>query len=391
MKFTTQLSNFQKLLQRVMPAVAPRATFEALEYISLSLEGNELIAIASDNEITIKSKTTVEGNGNGEILIPAKKINEIVKVLDSTKDMHFECKDDFIIKITSGKGKFQINGMNPEEYVELPKLLATDPPSIEKKKGKNTSIAFFKREIIQKLAAQTYFAVSQDEYRLNMSGVLFQFRKSYVNVVATDSFRLVRSTAFADEHEYPNEVDILVPARAVEICKKIDENLIMSLDAEQENHSLLRMDFGDTTIVTRLINENFPKYEAIIPVSSNCQATFDVSELLNAVKRVAPIANEKQKKCKLEFFEDKLKVISENEDTSEEATEEIPAELLDADTFAATFNIKYLEEVMQNISPDDTTNNLVSMFFVSADRAALVKPKADQESLIMILMPIRMA
>ena len=391
MKFTTQLSNFQKLLQKVLPAVPARAAFEALEYISLSLVGDELTAIASDTEITIKSKTTVAGANNGELLVPAKKINEIVKVLDATKDMHLECNDDFVIKITSGKGKFQINGMNPEEYIELPELFDVELPSIKDKTDKNHATAFFKKEIIQKLATQTYFAVSQDEYRLNMSGVLFQFRQTYVNAVATDSFRLVRSTTFATETEFPNDINILVPARAVEICRKVDEDLTMLLDMEQEKHSSLRMDFGDTTIVTRLINENFPKYEAIIPVSNNCQATFDISEILGAIKRVAPIANERYKKCKLDFSAEKLKVICENEDTNEEAIEEVSAELLDADEFSITFNIKYLEEVMQNVSPDDTMNNLVSMFFISSDKAALIKPKSEQESLVMILMPIRMS
>jgi len=387
MKFTTQLSNFQKLLQKVLPAVAQKAHFDALEHISLSLVDNDLTAVASDTEISIKSKTTVYGEGNGEILVPAKKINEIVKVLDSTKDMHFECNDDFVIKITSGKGKFQIKGMDPDDYIELPELFDAELPAMD---AENNSTAFFKKEVIQKLASQTHFAVSKDEYRLNMSGVLFQFRKSYTNAVATDSFRLVRSTTFANENEFPTEIDILVPARAVEICKKVDEDLIMLLDTEKERPSSLRMDFGETTIVTRLISESFPKYEAIIPTSSICQATFDISDLLSALKRVAPISNEQNKKCKLEFFEDKLKVITGNEDSGEEGVEEIAAELLEMETFSITFNIKYLEEILQNITPSDTVNNLVTMFFVSQDKAALIKPKAEQESLIMILMPIRM-
>jgi len=395
MKFTTQLATFQKLLQKVMPALPQRNQYnDALDHISLSLVDNELTAVASDTEISIKSKTFVAGDSNGEVLIPAKKINEIVKVLDSTKDMHFECSTqenergntDFIIKINSGRGKFQVKGMNPDEYIELPEIFDAELPAVDEG---NNSTAFFKKEVIQKLATQTHFAVSKDEYRQNMNGVLLQFRKSYANAVATDSFRLVRSTTFAAENEFPDEVDILVPARAIDICKKVDEDLIMLLDTENERSSLLRMDFGETIVVSRLISETFPKYEAIIPTTSSCQATFDISDLLAALKRVAPISTEQNKKCKLEFTEERLKLITGDEGSGEQGTEEISAELLEAETFTVTFNIKYLEEILQNISPSDTVNNLVTMFFVSPDRAALIKPKSEQESLIMILMPIR--
>ena len=389
MKFSTQLSDFQKLIQKVLPAIPSRAAFDALEHILLTLEDGELTAVASDNEITIKSKIVVDGSQNGQVLIHARKINEIVKVLDSTKEMHFECpENEFTIKITSGKGKYQIHGMDADDYIELSELFDEKIPSPD---SKSNSVAFFAKEVIQKLAEKTYFGVSQDEYRLNMSGVLIQFRESYVNAVSTDSFRLIRSTAFAGEKEFPKNIDFIVPARAVEICRKIDSDLIMMLDSETETPKYLRMDFGNTTIVSRLIDENFPKYEAIIPVSSNCQATFDVSELLSGLKRVAPVASEKNKKCRLEFSSDKLKLVTENEDAGEEATDEIAAELNNEETFNITFNIKYLEEIMQNITPNDTTNNLVIMHFISSEKAALIKPKSEQDALVMILMPIRMA
>jgi DNA polymerase-3 subunit beta len=392
MKFSTQLSDFQKLIQKVMPAVPARAAYDALEHILLILENNELTAIASDNEITIKSTISVEGTENGQILIPAKKTNEIVKVLDSTKEIHFECSaDEFMIKIVSGKGKYQINGMDSEEYIELPELF--DVEISGDSEAENNLFASFKKEEIQRLAGKTYFGVSQDEYRLNMSGVLFQFRENYVNAVSTDSFRLIRATLFAGEKSFPREIDITIPSRAIEICRKIDSDLTMLMDGngEDEKPRYLRMDIGNTIVVTRLIDESFPKYEAIIPHSSSCQATFDVSELLGGVKRVAPVANEKNKKCRFEFSVDKLKIITENEDSGEEATDEIPCELTDAEEFSITFNIKYLEEIMQNITPNDTTNNLVVVHFVSPDKAALIKPKSEEDLLIMILMPIRMA
>jgi DNA polymerase III sliding clamp (beta) subunit (PCNA family) len=101
-------------------------------------------------------------------------------------------------------------------------------------------------------------------------------------------------------------------------------------------------------------------------------------------------SDDKTKKCRLEFSEKELQIIVESEFSSDKGVDKIPCELLEMDSFSIVFNIKFFIEMIQNITPNDTTDNLVTMFFITPDKAALIKPKAEEEALVMILMPIRM-
>jgi DNA polymerase-3 subunit beta len=386
MKFTTQSIELQKALSKVMPAVPSKPPFEVLEFMHLELVDNLLTITTSDLELNIRSNLYVTDGENGAILVPAKKFHDIVNVLNATKDVTFECDtDEHIVKLVCGKSKYQIGGMDAEDYIELPSLFSMDIPTEDEA---SNNVIHFKREVANRLANKTSFAVSQDEHRPNMGGVFFQFRENYVNAVSTDSFRLVRATEFADDKPFPNELDILVPVRAIDLLRKVDTDIVM-LYSEHENYKQLRIDIDNTIVVTRLINERFPKYEAIIPTATSCQLSFDVNDMMSAIKEISPVITQYNKKCTLDFKDGVLKVMASDDGSGGEAVSEIAAELLDAEEFKISFNINYLKDMIGNVPPD-AEDNIVQMFFVNADKAALVKPKSNKESLIMILMPIRM-
>ena len=396
MKFTTQISDLQKCLQKTIHAINVRPAFNLLELFSFKLAGDELTVIASDIEITILSKLTVQGEEDGGILVNAKTINDIVKGLPADKDLVFEAsEEDYSITLTSGKYTFDLQGMDFDEFIELPELFKKDVP---KENDKNA--IFFKQETIKKLAEKTFFAISKDDYRVNMSGVLFQFRDTYVNSVSTDSFRLVRYTHFAEGNQkFPEELNMLVPEKAVDVFRKIDADAILSFELpkdEKEKIKMLRIDFGNVIMVTRLIKETFPQYEKIIPVSTNYNAVFDISAFLDAIKTLNAVVNATTKQCKLEFSKDTLKVIADDSDKGRKGVSEIQCEFEGAgefegaDNFEIMFNIGYLNEMISNIGSNETTNNLVGMYFITSDKAALIKPKSDTDQILEILMPARM-
>ena len=397
MKFTTQISDLQKCLQKVFPAVSQKPSFDLLELFSLELVDDELTIVASDIELTVLTKLIVQGEGNGGVLVHAKTINDIVKGLPSDKDITFDVgEDDFMITLTSGKSTFEIQGVNVEEYIELPELFKNDVP----KEGDKNAI-FFKQETIKKLADKTFFAISKEDYRVNMTGVLFQFRDTYVNSVSTDSFRLVRYTHFAEGgQKFPEGLDLLVPEKAMDVFRKIDADAILSFndpkdkkdkqDKPQDKPTMLRVDYGNVILVTRLIKETFPNYEKIVPITSNCIATFDVSAFIDTIKKLSAVANPTTKLCKLNFSKDTLEIIVEDSDKGRKGVSEIQCELEDMDTFEILFDYTYLSEMVSNITSNETTNNLVSMYFLDANKAALIKPKSDLDQIIEILMPKRL-
>jgi len=389
MKFTTNLTEFVKCLHRVFPAIPiKQAPFELLEFFNLELKDNELTIIASDVDVTIKTTTIVEGREDGSVLVKAKRFLDFLKGLDPSKELIIENSEDndLVLEIISGVTKFRFDCQDTDQYIELPELLKKEAPTKD-----TPDTIFFEKEAINKLTEKTAFAITDDSFRTNMTGVLFQFRDTYVNAVATDSFRLARYTHFANADSFPGQLDLLIPQKTVEILKRIDSDAIFSYDTQQEKPKKLRIDYGETIIISALIKETFPNYEAIIPTSTNYTTTFDISAFLDALKKVAIVTNPTNKRCELVFSTDTLKIITKNIEygKQEVGTTEIPCELEGAEEFSVTFNSKHIEEMIGNITSNETNNNLISMYFVSPEKAALIKPKSDTDLILEILMPIR--
>ncbi|MFM7157252.1 MAG: DNA polymerase III subunit beta, partial [Bacteroidota bacterium] len=65
MKFSISLGDFQKAMQRVLPAIPPRSTLPVLEHVFCTATATGLELIASDQEMTISTSTAcmVEGQG----------------------------------------------------------------------------------------------------------------------------------------------------------------------------------------------------------------------------------------------------------------------------------------------------------------------------------------
>jgi len=389
MRFTAQVKDLQDCLQKAIPAINSRPAFDLLELFSLELIGNDLTVVASDIELTIKARMIVQGESDGGVLVNATTINNILKGLPSDKEILFEAsQDDFNVVLKSGKTTFEIQGMDLDEYIELPDIIKKDSP----KEGDSNTV-FLKQGLIKKLADKTSFAISKQDYRANMRGMLIQFRETYLNSVATDSFRLVRYTHFAEgEQKFPENLDLLIPEKAVEVFRKIDADAILSYEFSKDKKdkaSMLRVDYGSVTLSTRLIKETFPNYEKIIPSTDNCNASFDISAFMDAIKTVRPVVNQVTKQCKLQFTKDMLQLIADDSDKSRKGISEIQCELEGADDFLIVFNIDYISEMVGNITSNETTNNLVGMHFMDAHKAALIKPKSDRDQIIEILMPTR--
>ena len=390
MKFTSQVKDLQDCLQKVIPAVNSRPAFDLLELFSLELIGNDLIVIASDLELTIKARLIVQGEEDGSVLVNATTINNILKGLPTGSDIAFEVStDDYNVVLKSGKTTFEIQGVESDEYIELPDIIKKDTP----KEGDSNTV-LLKQGIIKKLADKTYFAICKQEYRANMCGMLIQFRETYLNSVSTDSFRLVRYTHFAEgEQKLPENLDLLVPEKAVEVFRKIDADAILSYEFskdKKEKANMLRLDYGNVTLSTKLIKETFPNYEKIIPASDNCNATFDISAFIDAIKTIRPVVNQATKQCKLQFTKNTLQLVVDDTDKNRKGIAEIQCELEGEDEFLIVFNIDYLSEMISNISSNETTNNLIGMHFLEATKAALIKPKSDSDQILEILMPTRM-
>lgn len=386
MIFKASLSKFQDTLQKALPAMPRKSTLPVLEHLSFTLEGNNLKIIATDQDIIILSNLEVEGLEDGKILVPGYKINEITKALGSKGDIEFSTNEEtFEIVLQTSFGKYKMKGLDEEEYLDIPVLFSTDKPNIDES---NPPTAKFTADEINRLAEKTGFAVSIDEFRPAMTGVLFEFKGDHVNAVATDSFRLVKAVNRSETNSYVEDISIIMPSRTIDLLKKIDEDVTMSTIETQGKTTHARFDYGTTVLISRIIDEQFPAYETVIPDDNDLSATIPQKELLAAIRRVSIFANTDSNQVKLSLQENVLQVLGEDEESGTQAQETIECEF-PGEQFSIGFNYRYLEQALQNTEDEMGDTGMVLMSFSEPNRPALIMPKENTDELLMLIMPVR--
>lgn len=390
MKFKVNLADFSKTLNKVIPAIPRKSTLPVLEHFHFVLSGNNLDVIATDQDIILKTSLQVNGEEDGAVLVPAKKLSDIVKALDNVGNLEFSVDmGNYEITMKTDAGTYDMKGLDADEYISLPELFDSEKPDINHiTADSNIQIALLKAHEIQKFTNNTLFAVSQDEFRPAMTGIYLQFRGKNAYAVATDSFRLVRVYTVAGEHNFPEDFDVIIPANAAEILKKLDSDVIVSSISNFKKLTNLRFDFDDSVFITKVINEKFPPYETVIPKNNDLILTCSKKEILQAIKRVSIFTNSISHQIKLSVYSDHLIVGGEDEDSGSKGMETLSCDF-NGENIAVGFNVKYLEEAITHLEPAEGEENIY-MFISDPTKPILLSSTPELGESIMLLMPVRL-
>ncbi|MDC1068535.1 DNA polymerase III subunit beta [Candidatus Kapabacteria bacterium] len=247
-------------------------------------------------------------------------------------------------------------------------------------------VLFLKNDI-KRLFGKTSFAVSNDEFRPAMTGVFLQFRHNFVNAVSTDSYRLVRACYSVETNSLPEELDLIVPSKTVDLIKNADNEVQLSFISSNGKLTHLKFEIGDTIYVSRVIDEKFPPYESVIPSGNQLIALIDKSKLLDGIKFVSVSSSNISKQIKVTLSNNMLTIKGHDEDSGTDAQTEVPCEY-SGDEIEIGFNYKFLEDAVSNIDAD--SDNVIYMTLSEPTRPALILPEAEGKDLLMLIMPVRL-
>lgn len=365
MRFNVSSSELVKALSAVSGAVPNKATLPILETILFESADGQLRLTATDLEISIMETMNADIDEDGAVAIPARRLTDTLRQLPDIP-VAFEVDDKFNVKFRTDKGTYKLVGEDPDEFPEVPNL-------DEGHKLETT------KEDILKAIDKTLFAVSNDDLRPAMMGVYFDIGPEESKFVATDGHRLVRyikQNLTSDE-----EVNFIVPEKALNLVQKAlhAEECVLTIT---EDH--VRFKSGNTTVITRLINEQYPNYDSVIPRENDKKLVINKEQMLATVKRVAIFSSSTTRQIRLQMKSDKLTIRAEDIDMSSEAKETIACEY-DNEEMEIGFNAKYLADVLGNVDDDE-----VYFEFSTPNRAGIVKPseEEDDEQILMLVMPV---
>ncbi|WP_412069768.1 DNA polymerase III subunit beta [Rubrivirga sp. IMCC43871] len=370
MKFTASSADLLRALSTVNGAVPSKSTLPILECVLFERVDDRLKIAATDLEISIVQKLAVQFEQNGtdakqRIAVPARRLLDTLRALPDLS-VTVTTDAEFNVELTTDQGRYKMVGYDGGDYPALPSLDGAQTISADS-------------ALVKHAIDKTGFAASKDALRPAMMGVLFQVRPDNATIVATDGHRLVKLVAEGITAKEP--VDVIVPARALALAAKAAGEGACSIRIAS---GYVGFDFGDTQVVGRLIEEQYPNYEAVIPVENEKRLTVGRDAMLAAVRRVALYSSSMTHQIRLALESDALTVSAEDIERASEAKERVLCDY-DAEPMEIGFNSQYLQEVLSNIDGED-----VAFEFSSPNRAGVVSPAegADGEELLMLIMPV---
>jgi len=367
LNFSIQKNTLQNVLLEHSKVVPLRTTLPILSCVVLIIKEKKLTLKTTDLEQTIISNTKIENSKQGEVAIPLAKFLEIVSAI-SEETIKISVDSNFLIEINSKQGTYRITGRETTEFPETPKLQQEQQIKI---KG---------NELLD-IINNTLYAVSKDDLKPALCGIYLKIKEKTLMAVATDGHRLVKYKK--ELNETNPESSIIVPGRFFSILKnniKTTNTIKINLS---ENH--VEVTEQKTTTITRIIKENFPDFNSVIPEQGNTKATIKSEKLIEAIKRVSIFSNKTTKQITLSFNDNEVLVSTEDKETNSSAKEHLVCEY-QKDTQTIAYNAQYLKEVIQHIDSQE-----VEVFLSGPLTAAVFKPKNQQETttLTALLMPLR--
>lgn len=336
MKLSINKEQLVKGIQIVQNIISPKSNLPILSYLLLETHNNKDICITTtDLDIGITCELPANIEEVGTVVLLAKKFGDIIKEFpEDIISINTRKNNLTLIESESKQCQFKLMGLPYEEFPKLPKFT-------------NQEIIKINQDEFKQMLSLVSFAVSYDETRYVLNGILCQIQKDNISLAATDGKRL----AFYQKkllQEVNKNIEIIIPIKTIhELNRNLtsEGEILLGIGTNQ-----ILLDFGKIQIISRLIEGEFPDYKQIIPPSSPAKIKINREQFLLAIRRASLLATPDYQAVKLEVFKNKL-VISKSTPDIGESREELLCEYAGKDMVIG-FNPHYLIDVLKNLEDE---------------------------------------
>lgn len=366
MKITVLVENFKKGLNIVNRGISSRPQLPVLSGVLIKANSEGLFLVSTDLEMSFWLKMSAKIMEEGELVLPSKLLTDLVHSLPAGPVEI--TSENQTLKIVAGTVKAEIVGQVADDFPVIPRM----------KKAQVTLKSGEFREKVEKVSV----SAAKDDTRPILTGVLWDFGKDSITVVATDGYRLSVDKLGTEKMNEGWDGRVILPARSIqEVAKTLSDTGEDKLEVEfdKENQQVI---FGlkEMEIASRLIAGEFPPYQQILPNTYKTQLEFDRVELLDAVKRAKLFAKDNANIVKLTAENNTIKIMAESSQIGNNSTE--IESVMEGESITVAFNAMYLLEYL-NICKEDR---------ITWETEGELKPsvfKTSDVNWLQVIMPVR--
>jgi DNA polymerase-3 subunit beta len=360
-------------MQKAIPVVPNKSSLLILSNFKLTYADSVLEILATDADHSLRVTAAASGDGQFDITVNARKILDQVKELP--EGVIKLSLDGLVLVMETERGFYKIAGADPSDFPGVPVI----DDGVEFSMG-----SFAVRDMIQKSS----FAVSKDESRASLCGILWELSSDKTGMVATDGHRLGYSFVGMNL-PLSDSISKIISQKSVQTLMKItdsksqDEQLKVTIG--EKYVSFMTQSF---TMVSKLVEGQYPEYNKVIPKNNPKVVIVDRIELLDAVRRVSVQANQKNRLIKMVFKNGTMETTAVNREIGGEAREVIDVQYT-SDEHITGFNGQLFIEILGIVG----TKN-VRLEMNTSISACLIFPEYNDEKDkisddLFLLMPLR--
>jgi DNA polymerase-3 subunit beta len=349
-----------------------------LSNILLSAEGTGALRLAA-TDLYLGVSALAEGKveKGGTVAVSARTLFDIVKNLPEG-DVQWSTGENHAAEIRCGKVRYRIPGMPGEDFPPLPN-------------AGDAGFSTIDADLVGELIQLTQYAMSTDETRPHLAGALFEGDGKILRMVTTDGHRLCKAERKLEDGGSMLNFSMLVPHKGIVELKRViedakadrakgDESKVSIEVANASGNAFFRREGIQLSV--KLADEQFPPYSKVIPQSHTRRVVASRAKLVEGLRRISLVANDKSGGVRLQLEEGSLRITSENPDVGE-GSEELEVDYA-GDPLTIGFNAKYLLEVLSALQEDEVALELSGEL-----DPGVVRPVEDGDAFTGVIMPMR--
>ena len=367
MKFSCEKLLLQNAISTASRAVSSKSAIPALEGLLLVCSEGKLSVSGYNMQLGIRTGFACETEEEGQIVINARLFGDIVRRMpDDTVTLTADEK--LTVKVVCGDANFDIVGLPPEDFPELPEVEEKNVVSLPEK-------------TLRAMIEQTCFAVSTNEARPVHMGSLFEIGGGQLTVVSVDGFRLALRREKLEQAE-GGAFSFVAPGTALsevqKVCEDVEDNVKITLG---DRHILFEI--GETELICRRLEGEFLDYKNAIPRKNPIKLTVDTKAMIESLDRVSVVINEKLKSPVRCVFSQDRAVFSAK--TPNGDAKDVCRIAGDGKDLEIGFNNRYLSEALKYAPAD-----MVLLELNSGISPAIIVPVDGEENFLYMVLPVRL-
>ena len=365
MNLKFQKAQLVNALSIVMKAVSTKTSSVILESILISTSDNRVVLDATDTELSIQTEVDAVIVKAGGVVLNAKLFSEIVRKFDSTESLiELDVDSDFKTTIRCEQAVFNIMGIDPVEFIQMPKIDRDAFISLSQ---------FSLKEVIR----QTEFSTAISDINRMMGGELIDVKNNVAKFVTLDGHRMsIRNIELMGDFE---DQKCVVPIKSLqEVMRIIDSDTQKNVNIYFSKDHIL-FEFDRTLVLSRILDGEFFRIDSMLSNDYDTKVNVSRLKLQSAIEQSMILIRENEHKPMILDIENGMLKLSVNSSLGF-MDAKVNIEKSGSDLKIA-FNPKFLVDALKVIDDD-----FVNIYFTNAKSPCFIRD--DKNTYTYLILPV---